>query len=298
MIVSALRSVALAIPSSPQVLGIGAPSLDRPAMASPEPCAGRFAKKIRRSGNKPRAEALSGHAPAGAGSPQKGDRLMVKPIAAALPLLLAALISGCAASGHGTSPGLDRAEIVPATAETPATRSLQGALAPAPFPRRDEFATIEYTELGSGEAGKISLRQRGNTIRGKEADGCRWRRPADWFAPSTSWQKCGTSKTWRTAKADVTVADPIYPLELGATGVYQRVARSKKGKVSARTTRCAVVDAVEVVGKSGKAAPSYVVECRDGRRLRKTWYAPGIGPVAYVQRHHKRGLEDAWQRVF
>lgn len=182
--------------------------------------------------------------------------------------------------------------------EAPETRPLKAALNPAPFPRRDELRTIEYTSLSSGTPGQIRILQRGNTIFASQEDGCFWRRHADWFAPSKSWSNCGTSKTWQTASAEVRVMDPLYPLKLGASGVYQRVARSATGAVSARTTRCSVLDAVEVVGSSGKAAPSYVVECRDGRRVRKTWYAPGIGPVAYVQRHRKRGLEDAWQRVF
>ncbi len=216
-----------------------------------------------------------------------------------LPLVMATVVAGCAQLGFGTAGGPNLLDQLASHAQpTPATRPLQGALGPVRFPLRSELGTIRFTQLATGAPGQIRLSLGAGTLRAAEDDGCIWHRAADWFAPSRSWQNCGTSKKWRTGRGKVRVLSSLYPLEVGATGEYEREARSDGGQVSVRRTRCEVTDAVDVVGASGKASPAFVVECNDGRRVRKTWYAPNVGPVAYVQTHRKRGVEDAWQRVF
>ncbi|MEO1331563.1 MAG: hypothetical protein AAFW46_18080, partial [Pseudomonadota bacterium] len=116
--------------------------------------------------------------------------------------------------------------------------------------------------------------------------------------PSDSWAGCGSSKTWHTAQATVRVIDPLYPLQVGATGVYERSATSSiTGATSVRRSTCRVTDAVAVERAAAAPTPAYVVVCDDGRIERTTWFAPGVGPVAYREARKRRGLRKAWVRV-
>jgi len=179
----------------------------------------------------------------------------------------------------------------------PETRPLSRGIRTIDEPWSDELQSFRTVSLLDGSAGRfdIELKQGGMHVR--DADGCQWHRGLDWFAPSLSWRDCGSSRNWHTGTARVSVDRPIYPLRVGSRGAYTRSATSHTGRSYTRTTRCTVENAVEVVRDAGQVTPAYVVACDDGRRERRTWYAPGVGPLAFVQTHHKKGVERAWRRV-
>jgi len=155
------------------------------------------------------------------------------------------------------------------------------------------FRSRRIRNLLTGREELLEIAPRGAHVAITDETGCRSIRPRDWFSPSLSWAGCGSSEEWHTAEAEVRVEDPLYPLRLGATGVYERHAVSHTGKRSTRTTTCEVTDTV-AVDLGSREAPAFVVECDDGRILRTTWYAPTEGPVAYREVHKKRGLREAW----
>lgn len=179
----------------------------------------------------------------------------------------------------------------------PETRSLEMSIQPVNSPSRAEFSSMTVKSLLDGETSSYTVSRYGNGVRVREGSGCVWTRARDWFSPSDSWANCGTSKSWHTAQASVRILDPLYPLEVGSTGSYERRAVSLTGDVSVRETRCEVISAVEVLRPGRTATPAYVVECDDGRRTRTTWYAPGEGPVAFREEHRSRGVEEAWVRA-
>lgn len=200
-------------------------------------------------------------------------------------LVLTVLLAGCGGwSGFGPAPG-------------PETRSLGADLPPLERPSRSEFRNMKVQSLIDGETRTITIARFGNGLRIRDSDGCVTTRVLDWFSPSDSFAFCSSSQNWRTAQARVKVLDPLYPLDLGAEGVYWRRAVSGTGRISERESRCEVVDTVEVVRDRAPTVPAFVVECDDGRLRRTTWYSPGIGPVAYREIHEDRGVREAWVRI-
>lgn len=179
----------------------------------------------------------------------------------------------------------------------PETRALTGTIEPIQEPMLSRLASIRVKNLTNGAVQELDIRRFGNGIRVHEISGCVWTKAIDWFAPSDSFANCSTSKNWQSATAQVQRTRSIFPMKVGARGTYERRAVSITNKVSNRRTKCRVRDAVEVVLPSGQAVPAYVVRCDDGRVRRTTWFAPGIGPVAYREVHKKRGLRDAWVRM-
>lgn len=206
------------------------------------------------------------------------------------PLALVLALAGCTASADLASFSLGE--------PGPRTRPLDAKLAPIERPARAEFSGFEAVDLLTGKPLRFDLRLADGALRARESDGCTWRRAADWFAPSVAWDRCGTSKSWAKGTARVKVLDRLYPIQPGAKGVYERHAVNAKGDDYRRRTTCTVGKPVAVLGRSGKALPAHVVTCDDGKRTRTTWYAPGVGPVAFVQRHEEKGVEEAWQRLF
>lgn len=122
---------------------------------------------------------------------------------------------------------------------------------------------------------------------------CRSTRLKDRFSPSVTLAGCGSSHDWHTARATVRVRESLYPLGVGAKRRYQRSAMSHTSAWSQRTTDCEVRDAVTLdLGR--RLADAFEVSCDDGRIERMTWYAPGKGPIAYRETHHRRGVREAW----
>lgn len=173
--------------------------------------------------------------------------------------------------------------------------------APPPTVRQPsvrDIRTMTVSSLRNDTRTTMSVRAFGDGVRVRQSDGCIWTRRADWFSPSDSWARCGSSKNWHTAQASVRVIDTLYPLQVGATGVYERTARSSvTGETSVRRSACRVTDAVAVERPDAAPIPAFVVSCDDERIVRTTWFAPGVGPVAYREAHKKRGLREAWVRV-
>ncbi len=159
------------------------------------------------------------------------------------------------------------------------------------------FDSMTVTSLVDGERKTYSVSRYGSGVRVRESDGCIWTSAQNWFAPSDSWANCGDSRNWNTAQAQVRELDPLYPLQVGSVGRYERKAVSHTGKTYTRETRCEVTDAVSVLRPGKAATPAFVVECKDPRRTRTTWYAPGEGPVAYREVHRRNGLQEAWLRT-
>lgn len=212
-------------------------------------------------------------------------------------LCLAVLaLAGCAATGDvaGMADGLMPARLVSLVDATqPAVVATGVAMPPIVAPSRSEFFDRTVENRLSGGSETLRMHASGRRIRIESAAGCRSTRLLDWFSPSVAWEGCGGSDDWRAGRAKVGVRDPLYPLEVGATGRYRRWATSHTGETSVRTTDCRVADAV-TLDLGGRRADAFVVACDDGRIERTTWYAPGEGPVAYREAHKRRGLREAW----
>ena len=177
---------------------------------------------------------------------------------------------------------------------SPLAEALPSLAAPDP----DEFRGMSVQSLLDGSTAHIAIQPEGRRVRIADASGCVSTRPLDWFAPSDSFDGCGTSRDWQDATAEVRVLDSLYPLTIGATGRYwRRAVSTATGEVSTRETDCAVVDAVAVALPRRGRTPAYVVRCDDGRIERTTWYTPGLGPIAYREAHASKGLRDAWMRA-
>lgn len=180
----------------------------------------------------------------------------------------------------------------------PETRRLAEPLPPLARPAaplRDGFA---YRDLLTGDTKRMAVTRLGaDAVRVQQSDGCVWTRWGDWFAPSDSWAACGDSRNWHTGSAQVRVADPIWPLSVGAEGRFERRAVSHTGRTYTRETICRVRDQVAVVREGRAPTPVFVVDCADGKRVRTTWYAPGEGPVAFRKWQEGDGVEEAWVRL-
>ncbi len=211
--------------------------------------------------------------------------------AAALLMLVAGCASSAASLNAGAGPARDQSG-------WPETRPFAGTLPVVDRPRPALFTSMTAKSLTDGRAKTFDVRAYGRGVRVRESDGCVWTSAWDWFSPSDSWAQCGASKSWRTAQARTRVIEPLYPLRLGARGVYERRAVStSSGAVSTRQTECEVADQVEVLRAGAPATPAYVVRCDDGRIERVTWFAPDQGPIAYREAHKERGVREAWVRI-
>ena len=203
-------------------------------------------------------------------------------------LLTALLLAACASPSEprkASKPGM------------PDTRELSGEILPVEAPVFGRLQSMLVWNLLDRQAEALDIHSYGDSIRTREQNGCVWTRGIDWFAPSDSFANCSSSTNWRTATAKVSQEQSMFPLRVGSRGSYHRRAVSNTKKVSERTTRCRVRDAVEVVLPSRQAVAAYEVRCDDGRVRRTTWYAPDLGPVAYREVHRKKGVRDAWVRV-
>ena len=179
----------------------------------------------------------------------------------------------------------------------PEVERLDQAPRPVTQPSLDKVGSMRVASLVDGERKTYAVSRYGNGVRVRESGGCVWTSAPNWFAPSDSWANCGESRNWNTAQAQVRELAPLYPLKVGSVGRYERKAVSHTGKTYTRETRCEVTDAVSVLRPGKAATPSFVVECKDPRRTRTTWYAPGEGPIAYREVHRSNGLQEAWLRT-
>ncbi len=204
-------------------------------------------------------------------------------------ILLAAFVLGaCAARDDGDTADISR---------FPETKALGTGIAPIGAPMLAQLGSMQVWNVIADQEETLDIRSYGNGIRTRESNGCMWTRGIDWFAPSDSFSNCSSSANWKTASARVTQTRSLFPLQVGSQAEYDRRAVSSTGKTSERTTSCKATDAVQVSLPSGQAVPAYLVRCDDGRIRRMTWYAHGLGPVAYREEHHKKGLRDAWVRI-
>lgn len=172
-------------------------------------------------------------------------------------------------------------------------------IAPAAKPGAFSWKSFDIRDRITGKRERIRIRPTAAALlEGRLPDGCAFTRNADWFAPSSAWRRCGPSRNWRAATAVVRQKGDLWPLRIGATARYDRRATSEKtGDVSRRTTRCAVVNAVNVRRSSGAVEAAYRVRCADGRRVRTTWWSPRSGLLFYRQVHERRGVEAFWERL-
>lgn len=207
-------------------------------------------------------------------------------------LLGAVLLMGCTEDGPAS--GLPIGPILSRFDTTGPTMSMRTVtLADHPRPAAAAFRSRTVRRLPGGRIERLEVTPVAAGVTVIAPDGCRVTRPRDWFSPAAAWEKCGTSHHWHTARAEVRVLDPLYPLRLGASGRYERRAVSHTGRTSTRTTLCRVEDTAAVdLGQRDLA--TFVVVCDDGRIRRTTWYAPQDGPVAYREEHRSRGLREAW----
>ena len=209
-----------------------------------------------------------------------------------IALSLGVVLSGCAAGTIDLDLPLDFWG-----KGRPETRQLTADIAPAKSPMLRRLRSMQVKNLLDGQIHRLRISRAGNGIRVNEPDGCIWTRSQDWFAPSDSFARCGTSKDWHTAKARVRGEGSLFPLRVGNTVTYERRAVSWNGKRSIRRSRCVVDDTVEVLRPGKGATPAYVVVCNDGRVRRTTWYAPRKGPVAYHEIDRDNRVRDAWVRI-
>ena len=221
---------------------------------------------------------------------------MWKPLSAAL--LAATTLGACASVGDALN---DAGLFIESSLSGagPVERSLPGGLAAVQRPSAGSWSnlTVENRETGAIETLAVSSAS-SQSLSFLDARGCAYTRANDWFSPSETWANCGTSTNWRDARASVTTSGSLWPLQVGQTAEYtRRAVSSRTGEQSTRTTRCEVVDAVQVLRHSGELTPAFKVECDDGRRVRTTWWSPEEGPVFYMQRHERRGLEAAWEQL-
>ena len=178
----------------------------------------------------------------------------------------------------------------------PKTEMLSFAMTPAKTPWASQFGDFAARDLLTGERIAFDVRRSGAGMRVRQSDGCVWSRSADWFAPSSAWENCDGGH-WATGTAQVRRTASIWPLREGAVGGYARKATSSTGRRYERDTTCRVTGAEAVVRDSGERTPAWVVECRDGKRIRTTWWSPEEGPVAFRKVHDSNGVEEAWVRL-
>lgn len=214
----------------------------------------------------------------------------MKPAALRLTLAAAAALSLGACAG-APSP-LSR---VLAPLPAPQTAPLSAPLAAMAKPRAPLMADVRATSLIDGAPVTLRARPSGDTVRVTQSDGCVWTRWGDWFSPSDSWANCDDSVNWHTGRATVRPVGSLWPLRPGAEAGYIRNATSHTGRTYTRETRCTVTGSEAVIRPSGASTPAHVVECRDGKRVRTTWFS-AEGPVAFRAAHDETGVEEAWVR--
>jgi hypothetical protein len=178
----------------------------------------------------------------------------------------------------------------------PQTEAIAFAMTAADKPAAPLSGDFAVRDLLTGERITFDVRRSGDGVRVRQSDGCAWTRSGDWFAPSSAWENCDVGQ-WASGSAQVRRTASIWPLREGASGAYSRNATSSTGRSYARDTTCRVTGSESVVRESGARTPAWVVQCRDGKRTRTTWGAPGEGPVAFRKVHDSNGVEEAWVRL-
>lgn len=209
-----------------------------------------------------------------------------------LATLGVASLAGCAPLADASRAAL---ALIPGRA-APQTAALSAPLDPARQPAAPLTRSFVARDLLSGGEIAFDVRRKGDRATVRQSDGCAWSRRGDWFAPSASWENCGDGQ-WATGRAEVRRTASIWPLRKGAEGAFSREARSSTGRAYARDTDCRVAGAEAVIRESGDRTPAWVVECRDGKRTRTTWWSPSEGPVAFRKVHADDGVEEAWVRL-
>lgn len=179
----------------------------------------------------------------------------------------------------------------------PTTRTLERPLPAIPTSTLPRLGDMDVANVLNGQSERFEVARFGNGVRVREANGCTWTRAGEWFAPSDSFARCGTSKNWHTARAQVAREGSLFPMRVGSAASYRREAVSWNGRTSSRVTRCEVTGTAEVLRPQGSATPAFVVNCDDGRVSRTTWYAPAEGPIAYREERKGRGVREAWVRI-
>jgi hypothetical protein len=212
---------------------------------------------------------------------------------AALTVAAALALSACAQVDAARHSAMN---LMPFRA-APQTAPLDAPLAPARRPAAPLTADFAARDLLTGGALRLDASRSGDRVTVRQSDGCVWTRRGDWFAPSSAWRDCDGGSTWATGTAEVSAIGSIWPLREGATGAFQRTARAAGGETYRRRTDCRVTGAEAVIRENGARTPAWVVQCRDGKRTRTTWYAPGEGPVAFRKVHDGNGVEEAWVRL-
>jgi hypothetical protein len=211
---------------------------------------------------------------------------------APLAALALAALAGCAQIADAGRAALS---LAPGRA-MPETAALTAPLVPAKRPAAPLARSFAARDLITGRDLAFDVRRSGDRVTVRQSDGCVWSRQADWFAPSSSWENCDLGQ-WATGRAEIRRTALIWPLREGAQGGFTRKATSSTGRSYARDTACRVTGAEAVVRESGKRTPTWVVQCRDGKRTRTTWWSPEEGPVAFRKAHADNGVEEAWVRL-
>jgi hypothetical protein len=178
----------------------------------------------------------------------------------------------------------------------PRTVALSTPPEPAGKPAAPLAGGFTARDLITGGTLAFDVLRQGDRVAVRQSDGCAWTRADDWFAPSSAWENCDGGQ-WATGRAEVRRTASIWPLREGAEGGFTRTATAASGRSYQRDTSCRVAGAEAVVREDGARTPAWVVRCRDGKRTRTTWWAPGEGPVAFRKTHDQNGVEEAWMRL-
>lgn len=163
------------------------------------------------------------------------------------------------------------------------------------------LAPAERNALAEGEVSKtkrlrngvelvttVSLAKPG-VYKWEVSDGCYGTSTVgDRFAPSLSWNKCGTNANWNTGTAVInSKSGELWPLKVGNKVSYSLTSTSHTGRTSDNVRNCEVTAAVNVTA-AGKSYDAYKVVCNDRSNRRTYYYAPSVENVVLEERYQKR----------
>ncbi|SCA56729.1 conserved exported hypothetical protein [Candidatus Terasakiella magnetica] len=163
------------------------------------------------------------------------------------------------------------------------------------------LAPAERVLMKAGEVRKIKSLRDGSeristitmvddkTVKWEVSDGC-WGTATtdDRFAPTLSWNKCGTNPEWNTGTSSIIKKEGnIWPLMLGSKVKYTFSATSSRGRVSPNYRECEVTGVVQAEA-AGKTYDAFKVSCDEKYRKRTYYYAPSEERVVLEKNYHKR----------
>ncbi|MDJ0684066.1 MAG: hypothetical protein QNJ84_05165 [Alphaproteobacteria bacterium] len=172
--------------------------------------------------------------------------------------------------------------------ETPATADL-GEVAQVIHP---VGTVIEYQNQ-DGDTQRTVLLSRADGVENwtNETTGCSWW-IAESFTPAARWENCGGG----SGTYDITQEGAIWPLAMQSTVRFDLKGANSKGNTWTRNHRCTVEAASNVTVPSG-SYDAYKVVCADERTVRTSYYAPGVGTVAYSRVNIGSGLAEERKHI-